>query len=920
MRRFLAAAIALLGLTACSSSPGTTTPGGGSVATVVVTPGTASLAAAQTVQLTATAKDSAGNTLSDQTVTWSSTPTTVATVSSSGLVTGVSAGTATITATTGGKSGTAIITASGLAEVNAVGAAGGTVIADHGNVTLVFPAGAVTTSTPISVTPLAPLTPPPSGYAGSRYELGPTGTQFAQPVMLTIPYSPAALPAGLDPSQLFLYTLVGSTWQVSQGSYPDTVAHTVTGPITHFSQWMPCYGGCYNTSSVYLTTRGAFTVPAGQTIHIPARMFQFGAADGATATVSIEGLPAGITGTGGTFTGSGSNGSLTFSAVASTSGGVYPFLLHITAPAVGINDSLHNDLQVIGQSFTFSASPLAVPINQGGTATSALSVTRSIAFSGAIAVTAENLPPGVTASFAPASISGTSSTVTFTATSSAQLGGATVTLRGKTPNLADATIPISLFVSPSNSAGFTIAGTPPSISIAPGSAGSTGVRATRTNGFAGAISYVVTGAPTGLGATLVATPVADSMALNVTASASLAVGSYPLTITATSGTVVQTAIVAVSVAATGHLAVHLDFTSCAVAIRPIWVAYQDGSAPFVHLTGTGDTYDFTLNSPTGGYAAVSPNGSSFATVVTYGTQAELVAQAGRLTCSNVVVGKTVHATVANLSATTVLSLGTQTTFIDFPGDGTGTLTNVPVGPQDAVAFRFSSTPSLIFRRGVDVADQGSLAPFDFSSSEAVTPPSALLSGVAAQFIQVSYAEGGSTCSFTPIYFGGGYGNTFYGLPASMQHSGDIYSVVAVGANGASGAAYFHTFGPQSITIGDALLSNAVFAIQGGSYRRLGALFNLTGYAAYHLSYNPGISTINPNANSMLVNTTARYAGASNVSFSAPDLSGIDGFLTSWEPTGTLDYSLYANSPDPLTAVSSCTDGLKVQQTQITGVI
>src|SRR5213076_3051662 len=80
------------------------------VASVDVTPATASVQAGQTVQLTATPRDAGGNPLSGRTVTWSSSNTAVATVSNSGLVSGVTPGTATITATSEGKSGTSSIT------------------------------------------------------------------------------------------------------------------------------------------------------------------------------------------------------------------------------------------------------------------------------------------------------------------------------------------------------------------------------------------------------------------------------------------------------------------------------------------------------------------------------------------------------------------------------------------------------------------------------------------------------------------------------------------------------------------------------------------------------------------------------------------------------------------------------------------
>src|SRR5438093_1189758 len=74
------------------------------VASVAVSPATASVQAGQTVQLAATPRDANGNPLSGRPVSWASSNTAVATVSGSGLVTGVTAGAATITATSEGQS------------------------------------------------------------------------------------------------------------------------------------------------------------------------------------------------------------------------------------------------------------------------------------------------------------------------------------------------------------------------------------------------------------------------------------------------------------------------------------------------------------------------------------------------------------------------------------------------------------------------------------------------------------------------------------------------------------------------------------------------------------------------------------------------------------------------------------------------
>ena len=80
------------------------------VASVTVSPPTATVEVDQTVQLTATPKDANGSPLTGRTVTWSSSVTAVAIVNGSGLVTGRASGAATITATSEGQRGTAEVT------------------------------------------------------------------------------------------------------------------------------------------------------------------------------------------------------------------------------------------------------------------------------------------------------------------------------------------------------------------------------------------------------------------------------------------------------------------------------------------------------------------------------------------------------------------------------------------------------------------------------------------------------------------------------------------------------------------------------------------------------------------------------------------------------------------------------------------
>lgn len=80
------------------------------VGSVEVTPPSAEINAGTTLQLSATVRDTSGDVVTDREVTWTSSDESVATVSTSGVVSALDVGTATITAVSEGKSGSAVVT------------------------------------------------------------------------------------------------------------------------------------------------------------------------------------------------------------------------------------------------------------------------------------------------------------------------------------------------------------------------------------------------------------------------------------------------------------------------------------------------------------------------------------------------------------------------------------------------------------------------------------------------------------------------------------------------------------------------------------------------------------------------------------------------------------------------------------------
>ncbi len=118
LRTFVLASV-LVVASACSSSDSTTAPtptptpnpnpGPAAVATVQLTPAADAIDIGATRTLTVTMRDAQNNVLTGRAVTFASSAAAVATVSDAGLVTGISAGQARITATSEGKSADALI-------------------------------------------------------------------------------------------------------------------------------------------------------------------------------------------------------------------------------------------------------------------------------------------------------------------------------------------------------------------------------------------------------------------------------------------------------------------------------------------------------------------------------------------------------------------------------------------------------------------------------------------------------------------------------------------------------------------------------------------------------------------------------------------------------------------------------------------
>ena len=205
-----------------------------------------------------------------------------------------------------------------------------------------------------------------------------------------------------------------------------------------------------------------------------------------------------------------------------------------------------------GPDFTITTSPPQQATVPGGTATYTVQLAPSAGYSGTVNLSAINPPTGATATFNPTSISGRGTSALAVNTNGLNPPNFPATFPF-TVSATDGTLTrsdtVNLIV---NSPGdFSLAASPGSLTITRGGAsGQSTITLSPSNGFVGAVNFTVTGSP---GPKIIATvsptslPGSGTTTLTVLAQTGSVTGNFKLTITGTSGTIVHTTAVNLTV-------------------------------------------------------------------------------------------------------------------------------------------------------------------------------------------------------------------------------------------------------------------------------------------------------------------------------------------------------------------------------------
>ena len=525
-------------------------------------------------------------------------------------------------------------------------------------------------------------------------------------------------------------------------------------------------------------------------------------------TLALTGNPTGVTGTFTPNPATASSSALAISTTAATVPGTYTLTISGTATGDVAAHTTTVALTVTAQSgITVALSPASLSIAAGTTGQTSVTLTRNGALTGDIALTAENLPTGVTVAFAPATVSGTASTATFTVASAATLATTTVTVRG-TVGSVSGTATISLTVTAAQSISLSLA--PASLSLAQGATGSTTATITRNGGFAGTVNLAVTGLPSGVTTTI--TPAAatgPSASLSIVVGSAVAAGTYTGTLTATStGVANATATFTLTVTSSGGGGGggNIIWQFCDATRIPIYFAVKDGaSGAWTKVTaGANNTYTATLTQSVGGVAYVLQSGTQFTTSVFLEGTSELIANGAAECSNNPGTGKTVLGTATGFAAieSANIALGSSTTSASFSANSF-TLTNVANGSLDLLAVKtalnqttFAQEPNkLIIRRGLNPVAGSTLPVLDFGAAEAIAPATSLwtIANAGADQVNISgtffTANGLSASLFTGLPSTSAT-RTVYGVPVGSLATGDLHNITVTAFSlGAVGNAF-----------------------------------------------------------------------------------------------------------------------------------
>lgn len=486
-----------------------------------------------------------------------------------------------------------------------------------------------------------------------------------------------------------------------------------------------------------------------------------------------------------------------------------------------------------GPSIQVAVSPAIATVQAGTVSFVDVTVTRNGGYRGLVTLTASDLPPDVSATITPATLTGTAATARIQLTAPAIAPGTRALVKvsafAQGANTASTTFQLDVTTLPA----YSLNVTPGGLGLVPGASGSFTVQIQRVN-FTGAVTVGLLNPPTGIaGAVNPAAATGDVAALAISVAPSVAPGTYPLAIQGTTTEITsRTATLDVTVLLPPSVGSNVQYLYCSAQSVPTFFAYQDGTGPWLPVSPTAANgvtrFSFNLAQGRGGVVSVfkfqgfpvlgrgrrssslslrgplfhSPPamrsrtdsgalfGEQYGTEVLYGTTAEL-AQDGFENCALTLPSRKVMGAVTGIQSGQygIMSLGGAINIFD------GAVATNPVkfedvrtGLVDFVGSRVTNpgqaADRIVLFRHLNIPATGALpSPIDFNGPASLAPATAAatLTGGGSDdlemYVELITSNGAlrlwSDMSPTPVST-----RPWIGLVPSATVASDYYSLTA----------------------------------------------------------------------------------------------------------------------------------------------
>ncbi len=446
-------------------------------------------------------------------------------------------GSNTVPGVTGYAAGTGYDQATGLGSVDAQ------VLVNHWSDTSASNSlSAVNTPSTLSLAAGTSSTFITSVSAGGSFNTSVALTASA-PAGITVTLSAVTLTA---PGSGSVTATVTTASTVAAGSYIVTITAAGGGAVATSIEALTIVAPSFAlTSSAASVTVNSTSNATSQISITPSGGFK------SSVSLVVYGLPAGVTATFSPATVNGaatSASTLTLSAGQTATAGTYAAT--IAATGGGVTKTVGISVTVVVPSFTITAAASTSTVKTGGSSSVSFSINRSGGFSSVVALTASGLPAGITASFSPATLSGSAtgtSSLTLAAAQAAKAGPITVTVSAIGGGLTrSATLSLTV-IAPS----FTLNASGYGVTLSPGGSASVALSLAPSSGFAAQVVLTTTGLPTGVTASFSPSSVNVSTAatstLTLRAGNTAKAGNYPVVVSANGGGITQTATMSLSI-------------------------------------------------------------------------------------------------------------------------------------------------------------------------------------------------------------------------------------------------------------------------------------------------------------------------------------------------------------------------------------